>query len=83
MSTALAEISNWFTDEVVRPPAAAPERQTRLQKLPPLLWRSLGGYLDYTDWSERDRFVYLDMEIRAHQIQQARMDAHSRDSRAA
>ena len=84
MSTALAEISNWFTDEVAFPPAVAtPEIQTRLQRLPQSPWRSLGGLLDYTDWPERDRFAQLDMEIRARQIQQARIEAHSRQSRAA
>lgn len=36
-----------------------------LQKLPPGPWRSLGGYLDYTDWPERDRFAELDQAIQA------------------
>jgi hypothetical protein len=84
MSTALAEIINWFTEDVVCPlPDATPEIQTRLQRLPQSPWRSLGGLLDYTDWPERDRFVRLDMEIRARQIQQARIEAHSRQFRAA
>src|SRR5579863_4324562 len=29
------------------------------EKLPPGPWRSLGGYLDYSNWEERDRFLEL------------------------
>jgi hypothetical protein len=36
-----------------------------LQKLPPGPWRSLGGYFDYSKWSERDRFLELDHAILA------------------
>ena len=28
-------------------------------------WRSLGGYFDYTDWPDRDRFMELDKAIAA------------------
>jgi len=34
-----------------------------LRKLPPGPWRSMGGYLDYTHWSERERFADLDAAI--------------------
>jgi hypothetical protein len=38
-----------------------------LSQLPPGPWRSLGGYLDYSDWPERDRFIELDRAIEAGQ----------------
>jgi hypothetical protein len=36
---------------------------SRLRELPPGPFRSLGKYLDYTDWPDRDRFMELDREI--------------------
>lgn len=30
------------------------------EKLPPGPWRSLGGFLNYETWEERDRFIELD-----------------------
>jgi hypothetical protein len=36
----------------------------KLSKLPPSEWRSLGGYLDYEFWPERQRFKELDNAIR-------------------
>ena len=84
MSTALAELINWFTEEAICPlPDATCELQKPLQELPRSPWRPLGGLLVYTDWPERDRFAQLDIEIRAHQIQQARIEAYSRQSRDA
>lgn len=42
-----------------------------LPKLPPAPWRSLGGYLDYSCWKERARFLELDAAIaRLRQTQQ-------------
>lgn len=38
-----------------------------LVELPPGPWRSLGGYLDYTDWPERERFMELDLAIKSRQ----------------
>ncbi len=38
--------------------------QGAMNQSPPGPWRSLGGYLDYTDWTERDRFVALDRAYR-------------------
>ena len=38
-----------------------------LPKLPAGPWRSLGGYFDYSDWSERERFLELDRAIAASQ----------------
>ena len=34
-----------------------------LPKVPPGPWRSLGGYLDYSSWKDRDRFLELDRAI--------------------
>jgi hypothetical protein len=34
-------------------------------KLPPTQFRSLGGYLDYDGWEDRERFMELDRAIRA------------------
>jgi hypothetical protein len=39
--------------------------ESRLQKLPPTQFRSLGGYLDYDDWKDRERFMELDRAINA------------------
>jgi hypothetical protein len=59
---------------VVRPP---------LVKLPPGPWRSLGGYLDYTDWPERERFAELDLAIksRADALLPSRVDTGIRTPR--
>ena len=43
-----------------------------LKKLPPGRWRSLGGYLNYANWSERQRFLELDAAIEALQSSQPR-----------
>ena len=37
-----------------------------LTQLAPGPWRSLGRYLDYTNWADRDRFVELDRAIEAN-----------------
>ena len=39
------------------------ERPESLPKVPPSPWRSLGGYLDYSSWKDRDRFLELDRAI--------------------
>ena len=39
------------------------EAISRLRRLPPGPWRSRGEYLDYTNWSDRDRFIELDRAI--------------------
>jgi hypothetical protein len=36
-----------------------------LEKLPPGPWRSLGGYLDYAQWEDRERFLQLDLAIQS------------------
>lgn len=43
--------------------AYSPEGREALQKVAHGPWRSLGGYFDYTDWQERDRFKELDRTI--------------------
>lgn len=37
-----------------------------LPQIAPGPWRSLGRYLDYTNWADRDRFVELDRAIEAN-----------------
>src|ERR1700722_4956955 len=77
MTSALAEISDLFNEDVA-PADAKPEIQTRLHKHPDSPWRSLGQYLDYSGWADRDRFVYLDRAIKVHNIEQARRNASSK-----
>jgi hypothetical protein len=38
-----------------------------LHQLEPGPWRSLGGYLNYTRWPERERFAELDLAIKVRQ----------------
>ena len=80
MTSALAEISDLFNEDVA-PADAKPEIQTRLHKHPDSPWRSLGQYLDYSGWADRERFVQLDIKIKALKIQQNRIKARSRQSR--
>jgi len=39
------------------------ESRPPLQKVAEGPWRSLGGYFDYSDWPDRDRFMELDKLI--------------------
>jgi hypothetical protein len=48
-------------------PNAPRESRLPLQKLKESPWRSLGGYFDYSDWPERDRFMELDKAIASSQ----------------
>ena len=81
MSVGTTEINDFFSDELVCPVARTiPEPQPALQKLPCSPWRSLGQYLDYSDWKDRERFAQLDMAIRVQKIRQARIDAVSKTS---
>jgi hypothetical protein len=43
-------------------------RYFETQVPPSHTWRSLGGYLDYDLWTERERFVELDRAIQAQAI---------------
>jgi hypothetical protein len=54
------------------------EAISRLRRLPPGPWRSLGRYLDYTNWPERDRFLELDRAIA-----RMRLESDCTSSRAA
>jgi hypothetical protein len=36
----------------------------RLRRLPPSPSRSLGGYLDYAGWPDRERFMELDLTLK-------------------
>lgn len=45
------------------------EAVSRLRRLPPGPFRSLGGFLDYSNWPDRDRFLELDRALKArHQL---------------
>lgn len=46
------------SQETSEPAAGIPAK-----KLPPGPWRSLGGYMDYSGWDERERFLELDAAI--------------------
>lgn len=76
LNALIAILDNEFTlDQIDRlsggpePSAAASRREAvtengmGLHELPPGPWRSLGRYLDYTNWPDRDRFVALDRAI--------------------
>jgi hypothetical protein len=84
MSVGITEIDDFFADESICPAASEniPEPQPALQKLPPSPWRSLGQYLDYSDWKDRERFAQLDMAISVQRIRQDRIDALSKTSQS-
>jgi hypothetical protein len=46
---------------------ASHEIKNPMPKLAEGPWRSLGGYFDYTHWSDRERFLELDRAIAASQ----------------
>jgi hypothetical protein len=52
----IAQLPAWEEVSIAAPP---------LEQTPPGPWRSLGSYLDYTDWPDRERFVELDRSIAA------------------
>ena len=57
--------NDWMYREGAAHPPSEPEHQVQPgQKLPPGPFRSLGGYLDYSDWPERERFLELDRILR-------------------
>ena len=41
------------------------ETVSRLRRLPPGPFRSLGEYLDYSGWPDRERFLELDRALKA------------------
>ena len=48
-----------------------------LQKLPLGPYRSLGGFLDYSNWAERDRFLELDLAIQAQSCKEETSEIES------
>jgi len=75
MGPQVAYQSNNESDESVDLDCSLPETVCavpRLRKLPPGPSRSLGGYLDYEGWPDRDRFMELDRALR-----QAARERHS------
>lgn len=50
----------WSGDITDAPPARP------LKPLAPGPWRSLGRYLDYSNWADRERFVELDRAIQSN-----------------
>jgi hypothetical protein len=53
----------------------------QLQKLSPTPWLSLGEYLDYSDWEDRERFMELDRAIGALAPHQREVARYCRASR--
>jgi hypothetical protein len=60
MKTLELEALNTMKPETLQ---SAVPGEFRPQKLPPTPWLSLGGYLDYSGWEERERFMELDRAI--------------------
>jgi hypothetical protein len=50
-------------DEMHQIANTAAEPPSTLVRLPHLPWRSLGGYLNYEEWPERERFLELDQAL--------------------
>ncbi len=68
MGPQVAYQSKTVTGESVEPDRSVPDADwgvSRLRKQPPGPYRSLGGYLDYAEWPERERFMGLDCAIRS------------------
>jgi hypothetical protein len=42
---------------------------SRLREQPPGPYRSLGKYLDYSNWPDRERFLELDQDIRRRALE--------------
>lgn len=71
----LRELARAQESETREPREAATQQHTcdsspPIRKLPPSPWRSLGGYFDYSQWSDRERFMELDRAIAAAQRNQ-------------
>jgi len=59
--------SETVSDESIEPDCPVLDADcgvSQLRKQPPGPYRSLGGYLDYAEWPERERFMGLDCAIR-------------------
>jgi hypothetical protein len=63
-TSAQADIADGIRLDLIYQMDGLDETISRVHRQPPGPWRSLGQHLDYTDWPERDRFVYLDREIK-------------------
>jgi len=64
----------------VEPDRSVPDADcgvSRLRKQPPGPYRSLGGYLDYAEWPERERFMGLDCAIRRQVQERHNTDKHT------
>jgi hypothetical protein len=58
---------------------SSPETSAPRPRLAASPWRSVGGYLDYSEWAARERFVELDKAIAAFN---ALVSAHSKPDTA-
>jgi hypothetical protein len=65
--SAFAPDSETKPGRIARERSADTPREIRgpLSKVEPGPWRSLGGYLDYSHWQDRERFLELDRAIAA------------------
>jgi hypothetical protein len=59
----MMEIAENFEQPILADAAA--DHPSLMEKLAPGPWRSLGGFLDYSAWPDRDRFLELDLAIHA------------------
>jgi hypothetical protein len=48
--------------------------RTPMTQFPCVPWRSLGGFLNYENWPERERFLELDRKIRILRAQEREWD---------
>ena len=60
--------------ETQEPAAALPAA-----KLPAGPWRSLGGYMDYSGWEDRERFLELDAAIARRREQEKERENRERE----
>ncbi len=68
--------ANDGSEDPERPEPAAALPAT---KLPPGPWRSLGGYMDYSGWADRERFLELDAAIARMREQEKEREHRERE----
>jgi hypothetical protein len=79
MGPQLAYQSKTVSDESVEPDCSMldADRVSQLRKQPPSPYRSLGGYLDYAEWPDRERFMVLDCAIQSQAPESHDTDNHT------
>jgi len=80
MGPQVAYQSETVSDESVEPDCSMLDADcgfSRLRKQQPGPYRSLGGYLDYAEWPDRERFMGLDCAIRSQVQERHNTDNHT------